>query len=210
MLDPDLVTERVTAKGLECIPAIVIENEDIFLKIIPMPLLKSARDKKKSPIGMYPMESFSGGGEESLKASISMKAKRYGKLDKPFIICINTLDIQTSGTHDIENAIWGSLAISWSTDPDNRNEKWIRIRDGVFLGEKEPNLKNLSGVLVTKVFTHNIPNANYWLYKHPFSENELEFKSLGLKYNYVKDGKIHSVLGDDLGEILQIEKDWLK
>ena len=70
-------------------------------------------------------------------------------------------------------------------------------------------MKNLSGVLVTKVFTYNIPNANYWLFKHPFSNNELEFKSLGLKYNYVENGKINSVLGDDLSDILQIEKDWL-
>lgn len=208
-LDPDLVTEEVTTKGFESIPVIVIENEDIFLKIKPMPVVKSERDKKKRPIGMYPIESFCGGGEDSLKDSITMKAKRYGKLDKPFIVCVNTLDIQTSGTHDIENAIWGSLAISWSTNPEDRDEKWIRKRDGVFLGEKGANFKNLSGVLITKVFTHNIHNANYWLYKHPFSENELEFKSLGLKYNYVEKGKINSELGDDLGSILQIENDWL-
>ena len=208
-LDPDLVTEEVTQKGFDSIPVIKIENDDLLLKIKPMPVIPSARDKKKRPIGMYPMESFWGGGEESLKDSISMKARRYGKLDKPFIVCVNSLDIQTSGTHDIENAIWGSLAISWFTDPNNKDEKWIRKRDGVFLGEKEPNLKNLSGVLVTKVFTHNIPNANYWLFKHPFSENELEFKSLGLKYNFVENGKINSVLGNDLSDILQIEKDWL-
>jgi hypothetical protein len=55
---------------------------------------------------------------------------------------------------------------------------------------------------------HNIPNANYWLFKHPFSENEFEFKSLGLKYNYVEKGKIHSQLGDNLGDILQIDGDW--
>lgn len=209
MLDPDLVTEEITTKGFESIPVIEIENEDILLRIKPMPVVKSARDKKKRPIGMYPMESFWGGGEESLRDSISMKAKRYGKLDKPFIVCVNILDIKTSGTDDIENAIWGSLAISWSTNPNNRDEKWIRKRDGLFLGEKEPNLKNLSGVLVTKVYTHNIPNANYWLYKHPFSENELEFNSLGLKYNFVENGKIKSELGDDLSNILQIEPDWL-
>lgn len=209
-LNPDLVTEKITTKGFESIPVIEIENEDILLRIKPMPIVESARDKKKRPIGMYPMESFWGGGEESLKDSISMKAKRYGKLDKPFIVCVNSLDIQTSGTHDIENAIWGSLAISWSTNPDNKDEKWIRKRDGVFLGEKEPNLKNLSGVLVTKVFTHNIPYANYWLYKHPFSENELDFELLGLKYNYVNKNEIHSVIGDNLNSILHIENDWLK
>ena len=125
-LDPDLVTEKVTQKGIESIPVIEIEKDDLLLKIKPMPVIPSAREKKKRPIGMYPMESFWSGGEESLKDSISMKARRYGKLDRPFIVCVNSMDIQISGTHDIENAIWGSSAISWSTDPNNRDEKWIR------------------------------------------------------------------------------------
>ena len=207
--DPDLVTEEVTQKGFESIPVIEIENDDLLLRIKLMPVVPSAREKKKRPIGVYPMESVWGGGEESLKDSISMKARRYGKLDKPFIVCVNSLDFRTSGTHDIENAIWGSVAISWSTNPDNRDQRWIRQKDGVFLGEDGPNLKNLSGVLVTKVFPHNIPNANYWLYKHPFSENELDFNLLGLKYNYVNNGEIHSELGDNLGDVLQIESNWL-
>ena len=78
-----MVTEEVKTKGFESLPIIVIENEDILLKIKPIPVVKSAREKKKRPIGMYPIESFWGGGEESLKESISMKAKRYGQLDKP-------------------------------------------------------------------------------------------------------------------------------
>lgn len=207
-LDSELVMEKITAGGFESIPAIKIENDDVLLRIKPIPVINSPRDKKR-PIGIYPTESFLGGGEESLKDSIFMKAKRYGKLNKPFLVCVNSLDIKTFGTDAIENAIWGSLAISWSTNPVNRDKKLIRKRDGVFLGEKGPNLKNLSGVLVTKVFANNIPNANYWLYKHPFSENKLDFESLGLKYNFVENGEIKSVLGDDLSNILQIESDWL-
>lgn len=207
-LDSELVMEKITAGGFESIPAIKIENDDVLLRIKPIPVINSPRDKKR-PIGIYPTESFLGGGEESLKDSIFMKAKRYGKLNKPFLVCVNSLDIKTFGTDAIENAIWGSLAISWSTNPVNRDKKLIRKRDGVFLGEKGPNLKNLSGVLVTKVFAQNIPKANYWLYKHPFSENKLDFESLGLKYNFVENGEIKSVLGDDLSNILQIESDWL-
>lgn len=207
-LDSELVMEKITAGGFESIPAIKIENDDVLLRIKPIPVINSPRDKKR-PIGIYPTESFLGGGEESLKDSIFMKAKRYGKLNKPFLVCVNSLDIKTFGTDAIENAIWGSLAISWSTNPVNRDKKLIRKRDGVFLGEKGPNLKNLSGVLVTKVFAQNIPKANYWLYKHPFSENKLDFESLGLKYNFVENGEIKSVLGDDLSNILQIERDWL-
>ena len=158
---------------------------------------------------MYPIETFWGGGEESLKDSIEKKAKRYGKLDKPFIVCMNSLDIMTSGKIDVDNAIWGSLAWSWSTNPDDRDEKWIRQLDGVFLDKKGARLKNLTGVFVSKICPHNIPVANYWFYEHPFSENKMDFNEIGLKFNYVEKGHIIDNTGDDLDAILEISKDWL-
>ena len=48
-------------------------------------------------IGIYPGDSFWGGGEDSLRDSISSKAKRYCQSDKPFIVCIDSLDIKTQG-----------------------------------------------------------------------------------------------------------------
>ena len=67
-----------------------------------------------------------------------------------------------------------------------------------------------SGVLITKVYPFNIPNANYWLFEHPFTENKLDFKALGVKYSYLKDSRIAKATGQDLDEIFSIPKDWLK
>lgn len=210
-LDPDILTIQLEKFGLERIPKIAFENDDLQIIVKPMPTIKSARNKEDlRPIGMYPAESFWGGGEETLKSSINYKANRYGKLDKPFIVCINSLDIKTSGKRAVDNAIWGSLAISWSEDPNNRDEKLIRKKNGVFLGDKGPRLKNLSGVFVTKVFPHNIPNADYWFYKNPFSNNDLNFNELGLEYNFIDNGKIIDATGTNFDEILKISKEWLE
>lgn len=208
-LNADELINKLKINGHDSIPLITAENDDLQLVVKPMPVSESARQKIRRPIGSYPIETFWGGGEESLKDSISKKAKRYGNLDKPFLVCVNSLDERTSGTLDIDNAIWGSLAWSWSEDPNNRDEKWIRQRDGVFLDAKGGRLKNLSGVLVTKVSPHNISSSNYWLYEHPFSENKLDFDQLGLKRNRVVKGKIIQNIGDDLHEIFGISKDWL-
>ncbi|MEN2283283.1 hypothetical protein AAGF08_14150 [Algoriphagus sp. SE2] len=208
-LDPDVITTQLQDKGTESIPVIEVNDDQLHLIIKPMPVIAAARNKKKRPIDVYPIETFWGAGEESLKESISKKAKRYGELDKPFIVCVNSLDMRTSGTIDIENAIWGSIAISWSTDPNNHDEKWIRKKDGLFLDEKGPRLENLSGTFISKVVPHNIPNANYWLFQHPFTTNNLDFESIGLKFSYVKDSQINRVIGDDLDSILSISKNWL-
>ena len=207
-LDHDLVTNRISKEGLEGIPEFVFENEDLLLIIKPIPILDKGNSKSR-PIGMYPFQSFWGTGGDSLKEAISMKAKRYGKLEHPFLVCINTLDIKTSNTDDIENAIWGSLAVSWSEDPNNRNEKLIRKMDGLFMDKTKPRLTNLSGVLVTKVYPHNVPSANYWLFEHPFSDNKLNFDLLGMKKSNVKNDAINTIVGDNLNEILNIAPNWL-
>ena len=208
-INPDILSDEIDKEGVDKLPVIEYNNGDIHIIINPIPVIPSARKEKKRPIGMYPIETFWGGGEESLKDSIEKKAKRYGKLDKPFIVCMNSLDIMTSGKIDVDNAIWGSLAWSWSTNPDDRDEKWIRQLDGVFLDKKGARLKNLTGVFVSKICPHNIPVANYWFYEHPFSENKMDFNEIGLKFNYVEKGHIIDNTGDDLDAILEISKDWL-
>ncbi|MGV3588328.1 MAG: hypothetical protein ACO1OF_15090 [Adhaeribacter sp.] len=207
-LDAEKLFRELEEFGFGRIPNIELNDSNIHVIVKPHPVVSSLRDKKRRPIGMYPSETFLGGGEESLKDSINRKAKRYGELDKPFIVCMNTYDIRTSNKIDIENAIWGSLA--WSTNPNNREEKWIRRRDGIFLDSRGARLRNLSGILVTKIFPHNIPNANYWLFEHPFSRNKFNFNGIGLEFNSVKEGKIQEVTGNNLDEILKISKNWLQ
>jgi len=208
-INPDLLNDEIDKDGIDKLPVIEYNNGDIHIIVKPIPVIPSARMEKKRPIGIYPAETFWGGGEESLKDSIEKKAKRYGKLDKPFIVCMNSLDIMTSGKIDVDNAIWGSLVWSWSTNPEDRDEKWIRQLDGVFLDKKGARLKNLTGVFVSKICPHNIPVANYWFYEHPFTENKVDFKKIGLKFNYVEERHFVDNTGDDLDEILGIPKDWL-
>ncbi len=208
-IDPEILREELEKNRIENLPKIEYKNRDVHVIVSPIPVSPSTREEKIRPIGIYPAEAFWGGGEESLKESIEKKAKRYGKLDKPFIVCLNSLDIRTSGKIDVDNAVWGTVAFSWSTNPESKDEKWIRQLDGVFCDKKGVRLKNLTGVFVSKVCPHNIPVANYWLYEHPFSENKMDFDKLGLKFNYIKEGKIIDNIGDDIGDILEIPKDWL-
>lgn len=210
-LDPDVLIKESEAFGFEKIPKIEFENDDLHLTVRPIPIVSSTSTKDNhNPIGIYPGKSYWGGGEESLKSAIRRKAKRYGILDKPLIVCIDTLGIRTSSLVDIENAIWGSLTISWSEDPNNRDERYIRMTDGVFLDKMGAKLKNLTGVFVTRVFPHNIPNAEYWLFRNPFSNNaSLDFRDLGLIFSYVENGKIHDHTGNNLDQILEISKKWL-
>lgn len=209
-LDPDAVLLSLQQNGLNGMIRIEYLSEEFDIVIKPMPVIPSARGKSKRGIGMFPFETIIGGAEESLQDSINFKAKRYGKLDKPYLICINALSEKTTSGHDIENAIWGSLAISWSENPSNRDEKLIRLADGIFFNEKGKRIQNVSGILVTRVALHNIPNANYWLFKHPCTENELDFDKLGVKYSFIENDLCITHKGDDLDQIFKIDKNWIQ
>jgi hypothetical protein len=155
------------------------------------------------------MESFWGGSESSIKDSVTKKAKRYGSFDKPFFICINATEIKGAADFDVENALWGSLAWTWSTDPANRNERWERQLNGIFLDKKGPRIKNVSGLLVTQVNAFNLHVASHWLAKHPFADLNFDFSVFDLSYNYVDDNKITKQDGKSIGEVLSIKPTWL-
>jgi hypothetical protein len=185
------------------------ENEDILINIEFLPVNEDAIGKPRRSIGMRPIETFIGGAEESIRESILTKAKRYGKLDKPYLICINTLSIKSSSYYDIDAAIWGSIALSFSTDPNNRDEKWIRSANGIFYNNGSKRITNVSGIMINRIFPHNVASSSYWIFEHPFTNNKLDFKSLELPYCYVENGYVYNNEGNNLGEIFKLNKDWL-
>lgn len=200
--DPDELREQLIE--------IEYENDDLKLIVSLIPKIPSARnlDGGRS-IGMYPCEVFWGGSEDSIKKSFTKKSKRYGILEKPYFICINAIGIRGNGDFDVENAIWGSVAYTWSTDPNNKNERWERQPDGVFLNKKGPICKNVTGVLVTNVMEFNIHIAQHWFALHPFTDVSLDFNIFDLTHNYVSNQQIQKESKKTIGEVLKINSTWL-
>lgn len=208
--DPDALAEQLTKFGLDNGAKIEYENDDLKLLVSLIPKIPSARNLDEGrPIGMYPFESFWGGSEDSIKDSFAKKSKRYGILDKPYFICINAIGIKGEGDFDVENALWGSLAYTWSTDPNNRNERMERQRDGIFLDKKGPRCKNVTGVLVTKVMEFNIHIAQHWFALHPFTDVQFDFNVFDLTHNYVGNGQVQKESKQTIGEVLKINSTWL-
>ncbi len=208
--DPDVLTEKLTKFGLEKSVKIEYESDDLKLVVSLIPKIPSARNLDAGrPIGMYPIESFWGGSLDSIKDSFTKKSKRYGLLDKPYFICINAIGVKGEGDFDVESALWGSLAFTWSTDPNNRNERMERQLDGIFLDKKGPRCKNVTGVLVTKVMEFNIHAARHWFALHPFTDVQFDFNVFDLTYNFVGGGQVQTETKQTIGEILKINSTWL-
>jgi hypothetical protein len=207
--DPTLVALNVKNHEFSERPIIKFENQYLKITILLIPLDELHNSKvSNTPIGGFPSKAFWGGSEESLRSSVLKKANRYGKFQIPYIVCVNALSIKTSGKEDVDNAIWGSLQYTYSID-FTELETVTRANDGLFNNYNKSKLANVSGILVTKVFPSNIPNANYWLYKNPFARNSFDFEQLRLVYNQVIGNQITSLEGNNLDEVFEIPKSWL-
>jgi hypothetical protein len=209
MHNPDKVTQLVNEYGLDNTPRINFEDEKIEIEISIIPKSPESRGKKGiRPIGMYPGEFSWGGAENAIKKAIENKATRYGNLNLPYLVCINSTSRKWTDDEDVMNALFGSLQVTVSTDPSNEKEKWSRAYDGVFLDTTGPKFTRVSGILITNVYPSNLHVANHWLVKHPFASNDLNFDDIYLSRIEVIENKIESISGKRINEILKVPDDW--
>lgn len=209
-LDPTLITLEMKKKGFKGCLNIDFENQDFKIKIQPLPLKESQKNIiSKNPIGMFPIETYWGGGEDSLRDSILKKAKRYGKFKNPYLICVNAIGEKITNRVDVENAIWGSLKYTYSDYKKFQNGIMSRETDGVFFNSGKKKLTNVSGVFISKVFPSSIPNAKYWLYENPFADYKFNFERINLICNYIDRKERFGVTGENLDEVFDISKQWL-
>ena len=207
--DADEVTRQIITYGFDGSPRISIQNTNLRLVFSLIPKDPEHRNTEGRPIGVHLHEAYFGGEEESIKSSFTKKAKRYGKLDKPYVVCINSIGGKFSGDFDVMNAVWGTEAIAWTDDPNNDDEKLVRMRDGLIMGEKGPIFQNVSGILINSVMEFNIAVSPYWLIKHPFADKDFDFDLFEMTYQYLNNKNIETVKGKSISEILKIKSNWL-
>ena len=107
------------------------------------------------------------------------------------------------------NALFGSLQMTFSTNPANRDERLTRAKDGVFLNSKGPKFTRVSAFLITNVNSANLHIANHWLVRHPFANKELSFEPFELTKMVVENHKIKTIKGKSIKEVLEIPYNWL-
>lgn len=193
--------DRIISIGSIADDKIKYQSDDFHLIASLIPLKDKSKEYSERPIGIHPIELFYDGGESHIRKAILGKGRKYGKLDSPYIVCINAIGDHVTSDEDIESAILGSIAMEYKDGSDDPG-RLVHLDNGVFHSNGRPKLRNVSGIFVTQVFPHNIDSANYYLYQHPCTENFLDFNLLGLEYWFLNnEGYMQRVLGKSIVEI---------
>lgn len=177
------------------------ETDQILVKGALMPHL-APHGTELHLIGSYPGDIFWGEGKETIIGGLEKKLKKYGKPSKPFLICINMMNVKAAGELSADAVFWGSHQYSFSVDPKITDVILTRKNDGIYRDSRGPKSNHISGVMINRVSINNIPFSEGWLSKHPFSTNPLNFDCLELTYSYIEKEKIYTKEGLSMHEIL--------
>jgi len=205
--NPDLTQVNLEQYGYTGIPNIHFEDNDLSLVLSLIPKPKEKRGKGKArPIGIYPFEGFIGGADDSIRSALEKKANRYGVLEKPFLICINSTSFRGTDNYDVMDSLFGSSSISYSTNPNNRDERLDRAMNGFFRNNSGPKYTKVSAIMINRLILGHIKEGKYWFVKHPFAQNDLDFDKFEFDKILVENNKIMTKQGKTVNEILKLDR----
>ena len=183
-LNPDEISEAVRKCGAKGAPTWIFSDGSFELEVSPIPKPPESRGKPGHRlIGIEPGGGHWGGSAAALRGSITAKAKQHGRLNKPYVIAVNSLSV-------------------WGTDDDDISEAFCGSQ-GVF-----SNYSRISAVLVTKVYPSNIPSAPICLYHNPFAVKPCMRLSWQVNQTTYCETKLEVIKGISVGELMNLPVTW--
>ena len=199
----------LSAGGLAVLPRHQYRENGVLIDVELVP--KSAKSRGKPglrPIGMYPVVSRYIRVDRTLYTAINAKATRYGELDRPYIIAVNSLSEWDTEDDDILNALFGTEVYVWT--PGQTGPIPSRKPDGAFIGPKGPQNTRISAVLIASLYPASIGTGRFSLYHHPWPKRPLDESWLPIRQALRKASRLQWSHGQALHRILGLAANWPK
>jgi hypothetical protein len=148
-LDPDVVTKVMRARELEDYDRWSYTDGDWEAVFSPIPIAPEFRGQPGArPIGAVLYEAREIDPEKPLLNSLDKKAKRYGVLDLPYVIAVDTMDVHTE-EEDVGDALFGRKVGRF-----NKETSQVRFvhsgSDALWVGPDGPRYRRVSAVFVAR------------------------------------------------------------
>lgn len=174
---------------------ITYQDESVKISIS----LSPSKEKLQRPLGVRMPTLDLSSSVEAIRKAVKEKAQRYGKLEKPYLLCINNLNEIPISTDEVYDSLFGREELCWSEDPNIPNEYLKRGNDGML---SKPITKRVSGIFISEVYVGNVEVAKHWLIQHPHSVNKLDLNCLELSYLHIDEGILKEASGKSIKSII--------
>jgi hypothetical protein len=211
-LDPGEVEVLWRSGGIQAVPHWQYEHEGWKIDFHPIPKSASLRGKPDvRPIGMRSFEMKFVDASSPIRDAIVGKAGRYGELDLPYVIAVNSLDDNSVDRIDMMDALFGKetyvLAIGRSGAMGQ--PEMTREPNGVWTSRSGPTYTRVSAVLLAiSVMPWTIGRAGVFLIHNPWAQRPYDSELTRLPQGVPREGLMHWEVGLSLGEALRLAPGW--
>lgn len=190
-------------------PLVEFSYEDalVMLTFQIVPRRRCARGRSGSQnIGVLPVVSRWGNSVQAIRTSLETKSKKYGSLNKPFVIALNSVGDWPQDEQERVESLFGSRQHVVDAFGEIRT---VSIRDGFWGCASEPKHTRVSAVVLGRVCPVSLSNATLCLYHNPWAAYPIPLGLWQLTSAMLKDGKVEYQNSDNRpGDVLGLSSEW--
>jgi hypothetical protein len=195
-------------ESLDELPTWTFADDAVRVEISACPVSESRRGASDHrPIGIYPFESRWGGSDASLRRALERKGTKFGSLNSPFIIAVNSLSSWGFDRIDHMQALFGTEQIL--VERGGPEPQMVRAPNGFWYGPNGPQHTRVSGALFCQVGPWNVHSASLCLYHNPWAQFAYEGELTQLPQAIPRNGQTTWSDGIDLGDLFGLSPEWL-
>ena len=179
---------------------------DIEFSVLPKRRDAWGRNTSRT-IGIYGVQTRWGGADDSLKKSLSAKAKHYGHIDYPFLIAVNCLSGWVIDKEEERAALFGTTE---EFVPAYSDQLAVRQRPNGFWGIQDyPKYTRVSGVILGVALPYSIPKYRPCLYHNPWAGGLRSDVNWPFEQATWENGDVRYAPGiKSMADVLQLPENW--
>jgi hypothetical protein len=211
-LNADIVASVLNNKGIDNLPKLHFEHDGWNIEFFPIPKDSEYRGKDDSrPIGIQAPEIKWINDRTVILQALLKKAGRYGDIDKPYVIAVNSLP-GCSDDGDITDALFGSEKYLLTFVERNLiSTEASREQNGLWIGPQGTQNTRVSAVLACyEIYPWSIHSKGIRLFHNPWAKLQYNGILNDLPKAMVNEsGKLEFSAGIHPRKYLGIPENWI-
>jgi len=158
-------------------------------------------------IGTFPVRMRWGDSSVAVRRTLNAKAKRYGDLDKPFVIAVNTLGPWGYDEHERLGTLFGTRQEYVPAGTEGLRVRYLT--DGFWGDADSPKYTRVSAVIFGCALPVNVPRVDFCLYRNPWAAHPLPIGFWRLPtVDFSSGSAIRENTNVTVGQVLRLPDDW--
>ncbi|MDZ5448634.1 hypothetical protein [Labrys sp. ZIDIC5] len=182
------------------------EEHGVRIELKAWPRLHPGAPGRAIGIRHFPFRA--GRGQADIREAVVFKAEKYGVLDHPLVIAVNSFE-HFQPQDDLLNALFGSVSVAIRIENGRRQVEERRAPDGVWWGPRGARKKGVGAVLAfARVDPWNFASRHGCLVINPWATLELPPLHFGIDEVLSRNGNLQRTQGATLGQRLGLPGRW--